>query len=93
MIAVFVATSFGFFLHKYVTFNNGERKYLSQYVKFWVVSTGTLILNSSIVYLFVHFSGLHDLLSKVIATAVTMVWSYIMQRLWVFKKNEPVIVV
>lgn len=91
VISVFCATTFGFFLHKSLTFQNQEKKYGHQYLKFWGVSLGTLWLNSGIVFVLVHFAGLHDLISKLAATIVTMVWSFFMQRFWVFRNKLNVI--
>lgn len=91
IISVIIATSFGFFMHKLVTFADKEKKFAHQYLKFWTVSLGSLLINTGSIFLLVRFAGFNDLLAKVLGTILVMFWSYLMQKFWVFKLKAIVL--
>lgn len=85
IISVSIAIIVSYLLHKTVTFRNTEPHTANGILKFLGVSVTGLVLNASIVYAGVHILGIHDLYAKICATLIVMIWSFLLQKLWVFK--------
>lgn len=89
-----VGATFVFFLNKYLTFKNREKKYGSQALKFVMVYGVAIVLNGLIANAFI-FIGFHYLLAKVGAIGICAFWNYALSHGFIFKKGEagdPVIV-
>lgn len=85
-----------YFLNKFWTFQNKEKRVATQFFKFLVVSLVGLFINTVIVYLGTTFikpffglnEGLWANLIKVMATGVAMFWNFVGYKLWAFKSRE-----
>lgn len=87
ILAILVAMTFSFFVNKYWTFNNFEKKIKSQYAKFFLIGIVYFVLYNLIFYISVNNFQIYDLWAKVIAIAIGLFWNFIANKYWTFKKN------
>jgi len=91
LIANAVSFSFAvtqsFFLNKFWTFQNLEKKKMYfQYLKFFIVNLFTLAVNQLIFYSLVDLLNTYDLYAKVILIFSSVLINFSLVKLWVFKK-------
>lgn len=53
--------------------------------KFIAVASIGALINTALMSLLTHHSNLHYLLSQLIATAVVLVWNFMVNRIWTFR--------
>jgi putative flippase GtrA len=87
IVSVLVAMTFSFFVNKYWTFENKEKKMASQYLKFFLIAIVYFAIYNSIFFVCVFYLGIFDLLSKLIAIAVGLFWNFFANKYWTFKKS------
>ncbi len=87
MLAILVAMTFSFFVNKYWTFNNFEKKIKSQSAKFFLIGIVYFFLYNIIFYIGVHNLNMYDLLAKVIAIVIGLSWNFMANKYWTFKKD------
>lgn len=88
MLAILVAMTLSFFVNKYWTFNNFEKKLKSQYAKFFLIGVVYFFLYNIIFYLCVHNLKIYDLLAKLIAIAIGLCWNFVANKYWTFRKSS-----
>lgn len=72
-------------LNRSWTFRSRERFFGPALVKFLLLSVCMLLLSTAILYLCYDVAGLPKLIAKAVATAVTMVVNFLVNRFWVFR--------
>lgn len=87
-ISFIIAATSSYILNKTWTFRDKNKKIHIQYPKFLLVSTIGLILNETILYLLVSQVKIHDLLAKLIAVGVVMMWNFSLNKFWTFKTDK-----
>lgn len=84
-----------YFLNKYWTFLDfGHKDFKVQFLKFFLISVGGIIINSGIVYFGTTFiepqfaASVHLWVNgvKIAATAASLIWNFIGYKIFVFKK-------
>ena len=85
IIAILVAMTFSFFVNKSWTFQNKDKRFKSQYLKFAAVNGVYFLLNNSIVFALVHYLAVYDLLAKIIAIIIGLFWNFLANRFWTFQ--------
>jgi putative flippase GtrA len=83
-----LSATLNFFLNKYWTFKNKSLEVLPQYIKFWVVVIGGIILYQIIFAFTVKSFKFYDLLGKVIATLIVWILRFIFNKYWTFAKYD-----
>ena len=79
----------GFVIDKYWTFQNLSRNRLAkQCLKFFTVSTVTLTMSLSLLYLFTSFFGFNYILSQAFTMILSSFLSFAGHRNWVFKYQD-----
>ncbi len=86
VIAFIIGSIVSYFAQKKLTFQDGSQKYLAQFSFFCLTNLGGLVINAGIVFGVVEYLGGWYLLGKVIASAVTYLWSFGVNRQITFKK-------
>jgi putative flippase GtrA len=86
LISVAIAMTASFIFNKYWTFRDKGSNIKTQYLKFAGVNLIYFILNNSMVFALVKYLQLYDLLAKVIAIIVGLLWNFCANRYWTFKK-------
>lgn len=92
-VSFFIAIINSYFWNKYWTFNQSSGVKGEEFLKFFVVGFGGLVLNSFLVYAITTFIPLFDgltpqlleNLAKILATVVSLVWNFIGFKFFVFK--------
>lgn len=85
-IALILFLSFSF--NKYWTFENQEKKYFNQLLKYILASSVGWGINLIVLTILVEVFGMWYLLAKVFATAVALIWNFLIARNWVFKSKD-----
>ncbi|MBU1036983.1 GtrA family protein [Patescibacteria group bacterium] len=77
-------------LNKNWTFQNKDKRIARQFTVFFIVALVGLAINNTILYLGVEVFNLWYMLAKVIAAAVTLIWSFIGHKYITFRpQNTP----
>ena len=72
-----------------LTFRSSKR-HRESIVKFLVVATVGLALNTWLMWIGVDLLGLHYLLAQVLTTGLVLIWSFFGNRCWTFHQSEGV---
>ena len=86
ILSSIVGATFVFFANKLFTFQNRERRYGRQALKFVMVYGISLGLNVAISNVLL-FIGLHYLLAKIVAVGIGAVWNYALSHGFIFRKT------
>lgn len=85
LLSFLAANIFSFIVNKHWTFGSRGENYYQEYLKFLSVSLGALVIVEGTLLLFVEVFGGYDVWGKIIGTALSIVWSFLMHRSWTFK--------
>lgn len=86
--SIILAYCFNFVLQRMWAFQARDQKWQQQAWKFIIVAVIAYILNNLIFGFLVKQLFINELISKVIVTALQMIWSFIMYKLIVFKVDH-----
>lgn len=75
------------FLNRYWTFGLTSTLTFLEVARFYATVSLSLVLNVSLMYIFVHMFGIYDLAALGIVTVLTLGVNYTLSKLWVFKKQ------
>ena len=73
-----------FVLNTFWTFRCATAGWHRRAGKFFLVATGGLAWNALIIFVLTEL-GMYDLLAKLAATALVLVWNYALQKKWTFR--------
>lgn len=85
VVAYLFASIVNFLLQKVFTFKCKKGAYLKQFMIFFTIGLGGLLINMGIIYAGVTLFGLWYIYGKVIATFVAFIWNFIANKLITFK--------
>lgn len=86
LFIVFPITFFtGFLLNKYVAFGDSNLRGRIQLYRYGVVVAGAILLNYLLMKLFVEVVGIYPTPSKILVTAISVVYSYTLQNRYTFR--------
>ncbi len=89
LLIVFPITFFnGFWLNKHVTFKYSPLKGSTQLLRYGLSVAGSLLLNYVCMKLLVETLHIYPSPSKAVTTAITTVYSYLMQKHFTFRGNR-----
>lgn len=91
LIAFAIATTSSFFLNKYFTFKNNGSDLIRQYIRFWSVALVYICLVQCILYIGVALFELHDVMAKIVATAIGTFWNFFAHKYWSFRHEHGTI--
>ncbi|MBM2820660.1 MAG: hypothetical protein HW405_420 [Candidatus Berkelbacteria bacterium] len=66
-----------------------QRRGVRQFVKFALVGVSSTAIDWGIYLILTRFIGVYYLMAKVLSFAISMINSYIWNRRWTFKSNDP----
>ena len=83
---MFVGAVGNFILNKKWTFQDREKRVVSQYIKFWLIAAlGGMLLYQLLMTGFVEVVNLYDILAKALAAIITLFFRFGIQKFWIFK--------
>ncbi|MFI3330475.1 MAG: GtrA family protein [Rikenellaceae bacterium] len=89
MLIVFPITFFnGFYLNKYVAFKTSKLGTKTQLLRYCLVVFGSIVLNYLCLKLFVDILAFYPTPSKALTTAISVIYSYLMQKNYTFKTQK-----
>ena len=89
IISIIIVVWLSFTLNKFWTFKDYEKKYFLQLGKYIIAHSIGVGINLGILTLLVEIFGLWYILAKVFATAVALIWNFLVAKNWVFRgENE-----
>ena len=65
-----------------------DKKHSEAFSKFMIVASIGLCLNFAVMYFFVNVAGFVYIVSQLFATTVVLMWNFLANSLWSFKKVE-----
>jgi len=75
----------GFLLNKYITFEDSNLAGKTQLIRYFLVAMGAIIISYLLMKTFVDILGFYPTIAKVLATAITVIYSYVLQNYFTFK--------
>jgi putative flippase GtrA len=88
LIGFMVTFPIGFYLSRYVVFQETSVKKTKQLAKYFTVVFGCLILNYAFLKLFVDVFGWYPTPSKILTTVFVVAFSYVSQKNFTFKPQQ-----
>ena len=88
LIGFMVTFPIGFYLSRYVVFQETSVKKTKQLAKYFTVVFGCLILNYAFLKLFVDMFGWYPTPSKILTTVFVVAFSYVSQKNFTFKPQQ-----
>jgi putative flippase GtrA len=88
LIGFMVTFPIGFYLSRYVVFQETSVKKAKQLAKYFTVVFGCLILNYAFLKLFVDLFGWYPTPSKILTTVFVVAFSYVSQKNFTFKPQQ-----
>lgn len=88
-LIVFPITFFtGFLLNKYIAFGESNLRGRIQLYRYALVVAGAILLNYLLLKFFVEIMGFYPTVSKIIVTAISVIYSYTLQNRFTFKVRD-----
>ena len=87
LISIILVFFISFSLNKYWTFNNQEKNYFNQLFKYTLARLVGLGINLIVLTILVEIFGMWYILAKVFATAVALIWNFLIAKNWIFSKK------
>lgn len=78
----------GFLLNKYITFEDSNLKSQTQFVRYAMVSVGSIVLSYGLMKVFVELLGIWATPAKILTIVITVIYSYILQTKFSFRVVE-----
>jgi putative flippase GtrA len=88
LIGFMVTFPIGFYLSRYVVFQETSVKKATQLAKYFTVVFGCLLLNYAFLKIFVDLFGWYPTPSKILTTVFVVAFSYVSQKNFTFKPQE-----
>jgi putative flippase GtrA len=88
LIGFMVTFPIGFYLSRYVVFQETSVKKATQLAKYFTVVFGCLLLNYAFLKIFVDLFGWYPTPSKILTTFFVVAFSYVSQKNFTFKPQE-----
>ncbi|MEG0542387.1 MAG: GtrA family protein [Angelakisella sp.] len=85
LVSYSAGTLNSYLLNRSWTFKTKERFWSPALIRFLLLNVAMLLLSTAIIWLFYDVMGIHKLIAKGFSTAFTLVLSFIINRLWVFR--------
>lgn len=86
IISWIVGFIFAFITNKTIVFKSKEKKFIKEFLSFFLARISTLFIDMFIMFLFVTVLGLNDKVFKIISQIIVIILNYIFSKLFVFKK-------
>lgn len=77
-----------YFVNKYWTFKDGEKKSLKQFILFLALSITGLCLNTGCLYLLITFLKINFYIAKILSVLIVFIWNYTSNSFLTFRKNK-----
>lgn len=90
LFAIWIAFPVGFYLSRYVVFQESTLNRRIQLFRYMVVVIGNLVLNYICLKFFVQIVGLYNTPAKIATAVIVIIYSYIAQRNYSFKTAKSV---
>jgi putative flippase GtrA len=87
-IAFAAAATWSYVANRTWTFKVTTKANPQEATKFYISTITAFILSTLTLYTFVELFQNHDVLGKVAASAVSMVWNFSLNKLWVFNNKK-----
>ena len=88
IISFFITFPIGFFLSRYVVFQETSVRKSKQLLKYFFVVFGCIVLNYFFLKLFVDYFGWYPTVSKLVTTFFVVIFSYTSQKNFTFKSQN-----
>ena len=90
LLAQCISLPTGFYLNRYVVFSQSGLRKSSQLFRYILVVVICIFLNYIFLKLFVDYLGWYPTISKITATFIIVIFSYVSQTFFFFKAKPPV---
>lgn len=81
VLSTFANWAFG----KLILFKAKTKNVASEIFKIYLISVLGLLMNIAIMFVAVEKLGIHDMISKIIATGIVFIWNFLVRKLWIYK--------
>ena len=89
IVVIVLVLGIGFFLMKYVVFHDSNIRGRVQLFRYFFVFVSNLFINYILLKILVEYLNVYAILAQVISTTVVIIISYLLQRHFTFKIEQP----
>ena len=86
-IAFIFSTFANWLFGRLIVFHDSKQQKLKEIGKIYFVSVIGLLLNMVIMYIAVERFGIHDMISKIMATGLVFAWNFLIRRFWIYRNK------
>jgi dolichyl-phosphate beta-glucosyltransferase len=90
VISFVLAVINNFLFNKFWTFQNSSKNYRKQFIKFFIISSVGLLLNTTFMYLFVYVIGIWYIFAKILTSGIVLNWNFFANKFWTFKQSASI---
>ncbi len=85
VMAYSFAVVFNYILSRQFVFETGKYNTQTEFFAFCIVATIGLGINTTFLYIGFHYFKLHELIAKIFAIGITVLWNFFAKKTFVFK--------
>ena len=86
IIAFVIAAGVNYSINRMWTFKSASERIVGQFISFCIIGSVGLIMNTGILYLIVEYAQAYDVVAKITANAIVLIWNYSMNKHVTFKR-------
>ena len=87
IISWIVSVAFAYITNRLYVFNSKDKNILKEIIKFYSARIFSLIIDMSLMYIFVSLLSLNDKIVKIIVQIIVIILNYILSKLLIFKNK------
>ncbi|OIP80602.1 hypothetical protein AUK45_03380 [Candidatus Peregrinibacteria bacterium CG2_30_44_17] len=88
VLAYIVAIINSYALNRTFTFKSTHKKVAVQFTKYLTVYLVGMTLSATLLYIFVHYFAIYDLLAKILIVGIVMIWNFLASKFLIFDRDE-----
>lgn len=85
-ISFITASTWSYFANRTFTFRRKNKASVHEALRFYISNVSAFALSMFTLYSVVHIFGESDILGKILASTVSMIWNFSLSKLWVFSR-------
>lgn len=89
VISFSLAATWSYYWNKLWTFQDRRKITLQEFSMFFLVSIGGLLIHAGVLWFAVNVLVIYDLLGKVFAVILSIIWNFFINRYWTFRHLLP----
>lgn len=87
-LAFLLAVIHNYLLNRFWTFESHTHQVTAEFLRFFLVSLGGLVLTQVLMWFFVSLLGLWYMLAKALTSVIVLIWNFGLNKFWTFRQTH-----